>query len=102
MVQSKKTSKFQSAVLALLFLTMNNKNVNYKLIQNNGKYAISTEHISDNPLNKISTLTIQNSNSADSGSYECRVVVGRQRESLVFEVLTESAPEGRYSSWFDD
>ena len=45
---------------------------------------------SDSPLKKVSTLTILNVNEADTGYYECRVLVKSQREVLSFELKSES------------
>lgn len=54
-------------------------------IQSGSKFYIVTTETSQSPLGKSSKLIINGANPADSGFYECVVVVGRQKETVQFE-----------------
>ena len=59
-------------------------------IQNNRRFEIKTATTSERPLTKVSTLSVSNFDpSADTGSYECRARVNRQRESANFEIKSD-------------
>lgn len=53
------------------------------------KYIITETERSDSPVSRTSKLRISNTNQADSGQYECRIMVGGQKESVVFDVMGE-------------
>lgn len=54
-------------------------------IQSGSKFSIITTETSQAPMGKSSKLTIYGANPADSGYYECVVMVGRQKETVRFE-----------------
>jgi hypothetical protein len=58
-------------------------------VRNDGKFSIEIKVTSEAPLTKVSTLKMHNANDYyDGGRYECRILVGSQKESSFFEVLT--------------
>lgn len=59
-------------------------------IQSGSQFSIDTTETSQNPLGKSSKLTILRANPADSGYYECVVLVGRQKETVQFELQYQS------------
>lgn len=62
-----------------------------QLIRNDRKHTVSVVENGQQPLSKSSTLTILNANSGDAGRYECRAIVGEQRETTVFDVEIEDS-----------
>ena len=40
-------------------------------------------------MSRTSQLRILNANQDDSGRYECRIMVGQQKESVMFDVMSE-------------
>ncbi|CAF0767900.1 unnamed protein product [Brachionus calyciflorus] len=58
------------------------------------RFSISTTETSQSPLGKISKLVINGANPADSGYYECVVVVGSQKETVQFELKTQATEIG--------
>ena len=65
-----------------------------KPLNSDRKYIITETQRSDSPVSRTSQLKISNANQADSGQYECRIMVGKQRESVMFEVMSEGGSGG--------
>jgi hypothetical protein len=65
-----------------------------KSLSSDRKYAIAETQRSDSPVSRTSQLKISNANQADSGRYECRIMVGKQKESIMFEVMSEGGSGG--------
>lgn len=63
------------------------------MIRSNGQFVITTENVPDQILTKKSKLSILNFNPANSGTYECRAVIGRQKTSSKFDIALEN---GKY------
>ena len=59
-------------------------------VQPSRKFNVQTSTSSEQPLTKVSTLTISDFEPRyDSGSYECRARVNSQKESIKFEVKSD-------------
>lgn len=57
-----------------------------QLIRNNQNFKIQTEQTNDQTLTKTSKLIILNFNPYNSGTYECRAVIGRQKSIAKFDL----------------
>ena len=58
-------------------------------IRNDNTYSVYTDIVQESPLSKSSKLTIRNANRNSAGIYECRVIVGGQKESVRFELIAQ-------------
>ena len=69
-----------------------NKKFSFKLITTNGNFIINvvSSQMATGVFTKVSKLKIFNFNQVNSGIYECRAVVDKQKTSAKFEITLQT------------